>query len=133
MWRIRRTPPGSSFRRDQTVALASPMCVGPDRKPIMHLQRIEVPEGSDLTGWLLASGEESNALLSDASAWLRVSLPSFIREDPTLAPIVDSPVKSEWTRNKKEMIWRRIVEDKVVDASGGTLAEFGDPKDEKTG
>ena len=99
----------------------------------MHLQRIEVPAGSDLTGWLLASGEESEALLSDASVWMRVSLPSFIREDLTLAPIVDSPVESEWTRNKKDMIWRRIVGDKVVDASGRILAEFGNHDNEKTG
>ena len=99
----------------------------------MHLERIDVPEGSDLTGWLLASGEESEALLSDASVWVRVSLPSFIREDPTLAPIVDSPVESEWTRNRKEMIWRRIVGNKVVDALGCTLAEFGNHEDQKPG
>jgi hypothetical protein len=133
MWRSKQKPPGSSFRRDQTVALASPMCVGPERKPIMHLQRIDVPPESDLTGWLLASGEESEAMLSDASVWIRVSLPSFIREDPTLAPIVDSLVESEWTRNRKEMIWRRILGDKVIDASGRTLAEFQHHEDEKTG
>lgn len=124
--------PGYSFRPDQIVALASKLCVGPNRRPVMNMKRHEIKESekTDLTGWMMFSGAEDSDFMSDPKNFVRVSLPSYIKEDPTMGFVVDLPVGAEVVRNKKEMRWRRVIDNKVYDSDGTILAEL-DPQTEE--
>lgn len=124
-----RTPqaPGWSFRPNQSVGIASRLCIGPDRRKVMNMKREPIPESdaeTDLTGWFMFSGAESEKFMADPSNFVRVSLPAFIRDDPSLAAVVDLPVDTEVVRNEKDMIWRRVIDDKVLDSRGGIIAEL---------
>jgi hypothetical protein len=114
--------PGHSFSPDQTVAFASDLCIGSDRTPVRYMRRdAAFLTLRNHTGWILFSGEESAEQFRDPSRVKQVSLPSFIREDPSLGPLIDSPVGTEWTRSRTENIWRRIVNDQVVDEDGNVI------------
>jgi hypothetical protein len=115
-------PPGHSLGLEQTVAFASDLCIGPNRKPVRYMRRDDCSLTlKNHTRWILFSGEESAEEFRDPSRFKRVFLPSFIREDTSLAPLVDSPVGAEWTRSKAENIWRRIVNDQVIDDDGKVI------------
>ena len=124
--------PGNSFRRDQYVALASKLCVGPNRKPVMNMKREDIrePDKTDLTGWIMFSGAEDSEFMSDPANFVRVSLPSYIKEDPSMGFVVDLPVGAEVVRNQKEMRWRRVIDNKVYDSDATVLAEL-DPETEE--
>jgi hypothetical protein len=92
----------------------------------MNMKREDVrePEKTDLTGWIMFSGAEDSDFMSDPENFVRVSLPSYIKEDPSLGFVVDLPVGAEVVRNQKEMRWRRVIDNKVYDSDGTILAEL---------
>jgi hypothetical protein len=74
------------------------------------------------TGWILFSGQESTEESGDPRSFKLVSLLSFIREDPSLGSLIDSPIGTEWTRSADELIWRQIVNGQVVDETGRIIS-----------
>ena len=83
----------------------------------MHAIR-ERPNNVADSGWILASGNESDEFEADARNYELVPLESMIGDDETLAPLRDFPVGTEITRLEVAEPWRFIVDDKVVDENG---------------
>ncbi len=99
------------------IAVVSSMCIGPDRLPVMHGVRQKLKNVSD-SGWILASGRESNEFAADSGNYKLVPLERMIDTDPTLALLRDLPLGTEITRLDVSEPWRFIVNDQVVDEDG---------------
>jgi hypothetical protein len=106
------------------LAVVSSLCIGPERLPVMHGVREEPKNVSD-SGWMLASGTESEQFAADSNNFKLVPLDRMITADSTLAPLRDFPVRTEVTRSQVSEPWRFVVDDKVVDEDGKMLGEFG--------
>jgi hypothetical protein len=99
------------------IAVVSSMCIGPERRLVMHGVRKEPNNVSD-SGWILASGGESKEFAAASSNYRLVPLERMIESDATLAPLRDFPPGTELTRREVSEPWRFIVDDQVVDEDG---------------
>lgn len=100
---------------DGSIAFASKLCIGPNRKRVRFMRRDE-PKSAKDSGWVLFSGGEKTPL--NPADFVATALPAFIRDDPTLEMPFRAPVGTEWTRKSPEDAWLRIVGDDVVDDQG---------------
>jgi hypothetical protein len=105
------------------IAIVSSRCIGPDRLPVMHAVR-EHPNNVSDSGWILASGKESQEFSSDSRNFKLVPLEMMIKTDATLAPLRKFPEGTELTRRQTTEQWRFIVDDRVVDEDGRVVGDL---------
>jgi hypothetical protein len=105
------------------IVFCSRLCIGPNRQPVQHAIREPNPNVAD-SGWIVASGNESDAFANDPSNYVRTPLNRLLETDPTLRILYEQPPGTELTRRSINDPWRWIVDDKVVDEDGNVIAQL---------
>ncbi|HVU18471.1 MAG TPA: DUF2185 domain-containing protein [Candidatus Didemnitutus sp.] len=105
------------------LVVCSKLCIGPSRLPVRHATREESKNVAD-SGWIVASGTESESYANDPRNYAMVPLHMMVETDPTLKILYEQPVGTELTRKHANEPWRWIVGNKVVDQDGHVFAEL---------
>lgn len=105
------------------IVFCSKLCIGPERRPVRHAARGESMSVAD-SGWILSSGDESQAYSRDPKNFVMVPLHLMIETDATLNILREQPIDTELTRKHPNEPWRWILNDKVVDQDGNVIAEL---------
>ena len=126
----RRPPPEDAaavhrrqFAQHGALAVCSKLCIGPNRLPVRHAVREESRNVAD-SGWIVASGMESESYANDAKNYVLVPLDRMIETDVSLKILREQPIGAELTRKHANEPWRWIVSGKVVDQDGKLIAEL---------
>jgi hypothetical protein len=91
----------------KALVLATKQVVGPERRPVLFAFHV-VPKNSNDTGWIFWSGDEDQAYISDSSNTVIASLDGFLAHDPSLAEILNKPVRTAWERDNVAAPWREV-------------------------
>lgn len=111
------------FDQHGLLVVCSKICIGPNRLPVRHATREEIKNVAD-SGWIVASGTESEAYANDPKNYAMVPLHLMVETDQSLQILYEQPVGTELTRKNANEPWRWIVENKVVDQDGRVIAEL---------
>jgi hypothetical protein len=89
---------------DGHLVLASEMVIGVDRDPVLFAYR-EPPDNQRDSGWRFFGGNEDEAFTSDPNNIALCPLSAFLKLDPSLRVIINSPTGTAWARATKEEPW----------------------------
>jgi hypothetical protein len=111
------------FAQHGLLIVCSKLCIGPSRLPVRHAVLEESKNVAD-SGWIIASGSESEEYANDPTNYVMVPLDRMVETDASLKILYEQPVGTELTRKHSNEPWRWIVDDKVVDQDGRLIAEL---------
>ena len=109
MWpfgKKKKEPWEDKFAALAPLVLASDEVMGPNRLPVGFAYRVE-PNNPHDSGWIFSSGKETQEEL-DANPPKICPLNSFLKMDPTLGEITDSPVGAAWERSSGDAPWTKV-------------------------
>ena len=111
------------FAQHGLLVACSKLCIGPERLPVRHAVREASKNVAD-SGWIIASGTESQEFAGNPKNYALVPLELMIGTDESLAILREEPVGTELTRRHANEPWRWIVDEKVIDRDGRIVGEL---------
>ncbi|MDH6169372.1 hypothetical protein M2282_004536 [Variovorax boronicumulans] len=108
MWPFKKEkePGNAKFTAFAPLVLASDQVMGPNRLPVGFAYRVK-PNNPHDSGWIFLSGKESQEMLDNNPPKI-CPLNSFLKMDPSLAAITESPVGSAWERSGAQAPWEEV-------------------------
>ena len=89
------------------LVLATKLCIGPDRHKVRFMLR-EEPNNPKDSGWVFFSGLEPEGYNENHDNFIICPLNSFIELEPSIEPLINSPVGSAWERPTDDNGWLKI-------------------------
>ena len=96
------------------LVTATNLLFGPEREAVRFITRTE-PRNQYDTGWTFFSGFEQDGYIEDPDNYSIAPLASFLELDPSLKPLVDSPVGSTWEKTPDSEEWEPVDDFQVED------------------
>lgn len=106
LWRSVGTDPDRRAGYGPLVT-ASNLLIGPQGRAVRFITRTQPSDDHD-TGWVFFSGFEPEGYTDDPANFSIAPLASFLESDPTLAPLVDSPIGSTWEKTPETERWQAV-------------------------
>jgi len=98
-----------SWNEYAPLVLATKLCIGPDRKKVRFMLREELNNPTD-SGWVFFSGLEPDGYNNNPDNFDICPLSRFIDIEPSIEPLINSPIGSAWERPTDDSGWIEVVD-----------------------